>query len=372
MDEITIINAAKGEATYEDPSEHYTWDPTPIAWDTSEYPKQPRRDCRSGFLGNNRDLLGAGAYGLVYRVEKQRGQDAGKKFAMKMIEDKNMTGPEDNILLDREVAVFKNMDHPHLCKIEDIFYARGKLYLILPLMDANTPNQDPDLISWLNNRVLRGDYLPERATATLIHHVAAAIKHLSDHGIIHRDLKPENILVGPAGLDGLQVTDFGLVRLGVDKHNGLSDGTFAKGTGGYIAPELLDGNNSRNLRDENTGQWKKVIDYGKEPHKVDVFSLGIIFYLAVAMSQLGASFRGIANGASLCDTDSRHSRNQWEFEHKVELIEGMLARDQAARYSIEEVLAHPYLTAYFECSTQVAQQARENREHSDQLIAARE
>jgi len=109
MDEITIINAAKGEATYEDPSEHYTWDPTPIAWDTSEYPKQPRRDCRSGFLGNNRDLLGAGAYGLVYRVEKQRGQDAGKKFAMKMIEDKNMTGPEDNILLDREVAVFKNM-----------------------------------------------------------------------------------------------------------------------------------------------------------------------------------------------------------------------------------------------------------------------
>ena len=50
----------------------------------------------------------------------------------------------------------------------------------------------------------------------------------------------------------------------------------------------------------------------------------------------------------------------------------MLAHDQAARYSIEEVLAHPYLTAYFECSTQVAQQARENREHSNQLIAARE
>ena len=108
-------------------------------------------------------------------------------------EDKNMTGPEDNILLDREVAVFKNMDHPHLvscdallhnshvmpwqCKIEDIFCVPGKLYLILPLMDANTPNQDPELFSWLTSPLgFRGDYLSERATATLIHHVAAAIK----------------------------------------------------------------------------------------------------------------------------------------------------------------------------------------------------
>merc|ERR1712166_1353856 len=291
LNEMTIIDAAKGEATYEDPSDHYTWDQTPIAWVPGSSPKEPKRpdarDPRSvKFLGNNPSLLGAGAYGLVYRVEKQRGQDAGKKFAMKMIKDKNMTGPEDNVLLDREVAVFKNMDHPHLCKIEDIFCVPGHLCLILPLMDPNTPNQDPDLISWLSNPRLRAT-LDERATATLIHHVAAAIKHLSDHGIIHRDLKPENILVGPAGLDELQVTDFGLVRLGVEKRNGLSEGTFAKGTGGYVAPELLDENNSRNLRDENTGQWKQVIDYGKEPHKVDVFSLGIIFYLAVAMSQLG-------------------------------------------------------------------------------------
>jgi hypothetical protein len=38
----------------------------------------------------------------------------------------------------------------------------------------------------------------------------------------------------------------------------------------------------------------------------------------------------------------------------------MLARDQAERYSIEEVLAHPYLTAHFECSAEVAEQARVN------------
>jgi hypothetical protein len=104
-----------------------------------------------------------------------------------------MNDSQDNILLDREVVVFKSMDNPHLvscdvllhkshvmvwqCKIEAIFCVDRILYLILPLMDRNTPNEDPDLISYLSNSNLRGgEFMPEKDTATLLHHVAVAIK----------------------------------------------------------------------------------------------------------------------------------------------------------------------------------------------------
>ena len=92
-------------------------------------------------------------------------------------------------------------------------------------------------------------------------------------------------------------------------------------------------------------------------------------------------------GDSLCNTTSAQGQRLWPSDSKVELVERcltsrlrrlnwfgcrMLARDQAERYSIEEVLAHPYLTAHFECSAEVAEQARANREHSDGLIRAKQ
>ena len=67
---------------------------------------------------------------------------------------------------------------------------------------------------------------------------AFAYRYLHDNlGSIHRDLKPENVLVGPDGIDALKVTDYGLAR-SVDPESdaGL---TLGKGTGGYMAREML-------------------------------------------------------------------------------------------------------------------------------------
>ena len=53
----------------------------------------------------------------------------------------------------------------------------------------------------------------------------------------HRDLKPENVLVGPAGLDGLKVTDYGLARF-VDP-NSTAEMTMNRGTEGYMPREMM-------------------------------------------------------------------------------------------------------------------------------------
>jgi len=69
------------------------------------------------------------------------------------------------------------------------------------------------------------------------------------------------------------VTDFGLVRLAIDKHNGLADGTFKRGTGGYVAPELLSGKTTFEIvngrRTIVNGIAKQLIHYGEEPYKVN-------------------------------------------------------------------------------------------------------
>lgn len=76
---------------------------------------------------------------------------------------------------------------------------------------------------------------------------------IHDMGYMHRDLKPENIMFFD-DLANLKIVDFGLI---------CQTPSFSKcGTPGYVAPEIL-----------NLGQLNDCYD-----EKVDIFSLGAIFY----------------------------------------------------------------------------------------------
>eukprot|EP00658_Telonema_sp_P-2_P019925 TRINITY_DN17836_c0_g1_i1.p1 TRINITY_DN17836_c0_g1~~TRINITY_DN17836_c0_g1_i1.p1 ORF type:complete len:215 (+),score=61.67 TRINITY_DN17836_c0_g1_i1:435-1079(+) len=201
---------------------------------------------------------------------------------------------------------------------------------------SGAPDVPPDLFSWLTH--VGGDWgIGERSctmeeVATIVHHIAVAIAYLKDEmGALHRDLKPENVLVGEDGIDHLKVTDFGLARLGVDSH---LQATFQAGTEGYTAPEILD--QTRKL-------GNGTIDYGNDPHKIDVFSLGVIAYIAISKTP---PF-GLGPGASTNVLQGKYKMDGacWA---KVPagakfLVRKMLEHKQADRFSIEQVLDHPWL-----------------------------
>jgi serine/threonine protein kinase len=268
-----------------------------------------------------KDLLGKGHFGQVSRVERKSDNVL---FACKEIDTqhKDVT----NKMLQNEMATMMNIEHPHLIRITDSYQHQNKLYIMMPLVARTHEGQEPDLMTWLCN----GDRVSEADAATIVHHTASAIKYLNDHlQSMHRDLKPENILVGPEGIANLLVTDFGMARMGIQGEDGLQDGTFAAGTPGYTAPEILDP--SKRVRGR--------INYGHEPYKVDVFSLGVVLYSAmVKYPPFGSNEAARTGNYTMQANDWRHVSAGCK-----NLVRKMMEHDQAKRYTIEQVLADPWL-----------------------------
>ncbi len=86
--------------------------------------------------------------------------------------------------------------------------------------------------------------------------IADAVAYLHTKNIIHGDLKPSNVVVGPGGSPHL--IDFNLS--GQDAPPGT-----VRGTPAYMAPELLDA-------------LTKLPTSPIDPHKADLFALGVVLY----------------------------------------------------------------------------------------------
>ena len=98
--------------------------------------------------------------------------------------------------------------------------------------------------------------------------VAVGLAYLHGQRIVHRDLKPENILVQRCASDifVLKLADFGFSK----KQQQDDDGKFsfddmgARGTSGYMAPEVLNSSNP------------------KKNFESDVWALGVVFFYVLS------------------------------------------------------------------------------------------
>jgi eukaryotic-like serine/threonine-protein kinase len=176
-------------------------------------------------------LLGWGGMGEVYEVEDRFLH--GVHVALKTLLPKVAHNPELRKSFEREVLLAREVSHPNLCPIYDIFHCEGPapgfLFLTMKLLPGKTLatrlQEPPPMTSEERLAVLRQTCL---GTAAI--HAA---------GIIHRDIKPNNMMVDGGGSDlRLWITDFGLARAYHAESTVSSIGTVA-GTPGYIAPELF-------------------------------------------------------------------------------------------------------------------------------------
>eukprot|EP00054_Salpingoeca_dolichothecata_P003081 m.25165 g.25165 ORF g.25165 m.25165 type:complete len:737 (+) comp13524_c0_seq1:91-2301(+) len=180
-------------------------------------------------------VLGQGSFGKVFLVRKNRGQDKGTFYAMKVLKkaslkvrDRERTKTERDILVE--------VRHPFIVRLHYAFQTEGKLYLIMDFLKGG------DLFTRLTNEVM----FTEEDVKFYLAELTLALDHLHNIGIIYRDLKPENILLDSDG--HVAITDFGLSK---EYHE--EDGkTFSFcGTVEYMAPEVV----SRKGHDFSADWW---------------------------------------------------------------------------------------------------------------------
>jgi predicted Ser/Thr protein kinase len=183
-----------------------------------------------------RDLVGAGASGVVYRAFDEKLQ---RIVALKVLHGERQASPELSLRMLREAQAMARLSAATVVTVYDVGIEHGAVYLVMEYIDGST------LATWLRSG--------PRSASEILAVFADAGRGLSaahDKGLVHRDFKPENVLVASDGR--ARVTDFGLSReaQSLPSNSALDPssvvGLYAPtrglvGTPAYIAPELFAG-----------------------------------------------------------------------------------------------------------------------------------
>ena len=178
-------------------------------------------------------FIAKGGMGEVYEAEDRFLQ--GVHVAVKTILPQIADEPALRQRFEREVLLAREVSHPNLCPIYDMFRCE----------------QPPGNFLFLTMRLLPGETLAARLRGTasisteeglaILKQMAAGLAAIHAAGIIHRDIKPNNIMLDGHGSDvHLCITDFGLARAYTAEAS-LSGSELAAGTPDYMAPELHQG-----------------------------------------------------------------------------------------------------------------------------------
>jgi serine/threonine protein kinase/Tfp pilus assembly protein PilF len=195
-------------------------------------------------------FIAKGGMGEVYEVEDR--QLRGVHVALKTVLSQYAADPLMRERVEREVLNAREVVHPNICPIYDIFHwkrSEGRItFLTMKLLAGET----------LSARLGRAGPIADPEASLIIRQVGAGLSAAHEAGILHRDIKAANIILEGSGEKVYAcVTDFGLARAALGETTALTLQGIA-GTPGYMAPELF---------------------YGGTPSPAsDVFSFGVVVY----------------------------------------------------------------------------------------------
>src|SRR5262245_2127356 len=179
--------------------------------------------------------------GVVFKARDTR---LGRLVALKFLPPDLAGDPLAMERLRREARAVSSLNHPHICTLHDIAEADGRPFLVMELLEGETPRR----------RLASGGALPPDQAVELGQQLADALDAAHARGILHRDIKPENIFLTTRG--DAKLMDFGLAKLAPDRGD-LSPGSasptvsmplealthpgMAMGTVAYMSPEQARG-----------------------------------------------------------------------------------------------------------------------------------
>ncbi|KAF7256574.1 hypothetical protein EG68_06665 [Paragonimus skrjabini miyazakii] len=166
--------------------------------------------------------IGEGAYGVVFKC---RHRDTGDIVAIKKFTDSE-EDPVIHRIAMREIRTLKQLKHPNLINLIEVFKRKRRLHLVFQYVDHTLLHELEQHTNGLDRLQIR----------KLTWQLLQAVYFCHAHNCIHRDVKPENILITKTGQ--LKLCDFGFARLLTGPGDEYTDYV---ATRWYRAPELLVG-----------------------------------------------------------------------------------------------------------------------------------
>jgi hypothetical protein len=235
---------------------------------------------------------------------------------------------EDTNLV-REIHHHRQFLHPHIARLYEVVVTENLVWLALEFcpgrLDVDGDIMEGSVLTTclgdeLYNYLLRHGPLPVEKVKRIFTQLVGAVAYVHSKSCVHRDLKLENILLDKQ--ENVKLCDFGFTREYEGKASYLQ--TFC-GTICYSAPEMLKGEK-----------------YAGE--KVDVWSLGIILYAL------------LAGELPYDDDDDQITKRRILLEEPTfndkftddakALINLLLSKRPLIRPSLDEILAHPFLSEH--------------------------
>ncbi|CAL2265357.1 unnamed protein product [Prunus armeniaca] len=207
----------------------------PIRYSYSDIKKMAR-----GF----KDKLGEGGYGSVYKAKLR----SGRLVAIKMLGKTKTNNGQDFI---NEVATIGRIHHVNVVRLIGFCVDGSKRALVYDFM----PNGSLEKYIFSQQEAISLSCQKIFEIALGVAHGIEYLHRGCDMQILHFDIKPHNILLDENFTP--KVSDFGLAKL-YPLDNSIVSLTAARGTMGYIAPELF---------------YKNI---GGVSYKADVYSFGML------------------------------------------------------------------------------------------------
>ncbi|XP_068717478.1 serine/threonine-protein kinase BRSK2-like [Montipora capricornis] len=232
-----------------------------------------------------------------------------KKVAVKII-DRTKLSEQVLSKVEREIAIMKLVDHPHVLGLYDVYESKKHLFLILEHVSGG------ELFDYL---VKRGR-LPLGEARRFFAQMISAVDFCHKHCVCHRDLKPENLLLDKKM--NIKVADFGMASLQVGDNAMLETSC---GSPHYACPEVIRGEKY-------------------DGRKADVWSCGVILYALL----VGALPFDDENLRTLLEKVKKGHFSIPVFipTDVQQMIKGMITVDSGKRITMEEVKRHPFLTSF--------------------------
>ncbi|XP_031726814.1 serine/threonine-protein kinase BRSK2-like isoform X4 [Anarrhichthys ocellatus] len=251
-----------------------------------------------------------------YRLEKTLGKGqtglvklgvhciTGQKVAIKIVNREKLS---ESVLMkvEREIAILKLIEHPHVLKLHDVYENNKYLYLVLEHVSGG------ELFDYL---VKKGRLTPKEARK-FFRQIISALDFCHSHSICHRDLKPENLLLDEK--NNIRIADFGMASLQV----GDSLLETSCGSPHYACPEVIRGEKY-------------------DGRRADVWSCGVILF-ALLVGALPFDHDNLRQLLEKVKSGVFHMPHFIPPECQA-LLKGMIEVNPDKRLTLESIQKHPW------------------------------